>query len=373
VNENGQEAAQAAKACLPCLIEAMNQPGFFPDRPASVELRQTHISYVLLAGEYAYKIKKPVRFPFLSCGTLAERYRLCQEEIRLNRRLAPDIYLGVFPIMAAADGFALGPQSRTFDPCAFEYVVKMRRLPEDRMLDRLVAKKAVGKEVIRALADKLAGFHREAPAARSWTCGSAASIWRTVVGDLEQNERFVGNTIEAGALAAIEEHCRGFVMSHWELLNDRARERRVRECHGDLRCGSVCLTEPVTIYDCLEFNEHLRYCDVASEIAFLAMDFDRLGAPGLADRETIAKLVQALKAPLNILALPACPPVAELEKIGVARVSSGSWIMRAAMGVVQRVGKEMLEARTYETMFAGAMPYIDLKRMMTRQANEANA
>lgn len=100
---------------------------------------------------------------------------------------------------------------------------------------------------------------------------------------------------------------------------------------------------------------------------------DCLFAPGLCDLETIARLVKAVEAPLNILAMPACPPVAELEKIGVARVSSGSWIMRAAMGVVQRVAKELLEARSCDTMFAGATPYIDLKRMMTRHANGANA
>ena len=100
---------------------------------------------------------------------------------------------------------------------------------------------------------------------------------------------------------------------------------------------------------------------------------DCLFAPGLYDRETIAKLVEALKAPLNILASPACPPPGELEKIGVARVSAGSGVMRAAMGLVQRIGKEILEARSFETMFNGATPYIDLKRMMTRQANQANA
>jgi len=107
--------------------------------------------------------------------------------------------------------------------------------------------------------------------------------------------------------------------------------------------------------------------------AYLDAGADCLFAPGVSDRETIAKLVEALKAPLNILATPACPPLAELEKMGVARVSAGSGLMRAAMGLVQRVGKEILESRSFETMFAGATPYIDLKRMMTRRANEANA
>lgn len=277
------EAIRAARARLPVLIEAMTRSEFYPDPAEVVELKQTHISYVFVAGEYVYKVKKPVRFAFIECSTLAERYRLCLEELRLNRRLSPDVYLGVLPIFQERRGFSLGAPVRAFDPRALEYAVKMRRLPEQRMLDRLVGGGAVAKEAIQALAGRLAAFHQSVPATRSWTYGSAAATWRTIIGDLEQNRRFVGHTIAAQQLSAIEEHCRAFVMSHWELLNERARDKRVREGHGDLRCEHVCMTDPVEVFDCLEFSEQLRYCDVASEIAFLAMDLDRLGASRLSD------------------------------------------------------------------------------------------
>ncbi len=277
---------------LPRLIEAMSHPSFYPERPRSVEMIQTHISFVFLAGNHVYKIKKPVRFPFMSCATVAERYRFCADELRLNRRLAPDIYIGVFPIFERAGGFRIGARAGSFDSRAVEYAVKMRRLPGARMLDRLVANKAVDAETIRKLARKLAAFHREVSAARSWTYGCAAAIWRKVTGELEQDRRFVGHTIEKQELDELEEHCRRFTMSHWQLLNDRARQGRVREGHGDLRCESVCLTERIVIFDCLEFSERLRYCDVASEIAFLAMDLDRRGAPALAD-ELVSAYAQA--------------------------------------------------------------------------------
>jgi len=277
----GRAAGQGGK--LPPLIDALTDPDFYPDPAGAVELKQTHISYVFIAGEYVYKVKKPVRFPFLNCSTLADRYHFCVEEVRLNRRLSPDVYLGVFPILEERGRFVLGAQAHDFDPQACEYAVKMRRLPEDRMLDRLVSARAVSRDTIRALAARLAVFHGDVPAVRSWTYGSAAAIWRMIIGDLEQNQRFVGYTISDVQLATMEEHCRAYVMSHWGLLNDRAREQHVREGHGDLRCESVCITDAMVIFDCLEFSERLRYCDVASEIAFLAMDLDRLGAPALSD------------------------------------------------------------------------------------------
>ncbi len=279
---------ESAHTNLPPLIEAMTHPAFYPDPANTVELRQTHISYVFLAGDYAYKVKKPVRFPFLDCARLAERYRLCVEEVRLNRRLSPEIYLGVFSILEQRGRFVLGDDARAFDMRACEYAVKMRRLPEDRMLDRLVGAKAVGKDTIGMLARRLAAFHRDCSAVRSWTYGSAAAVWRTVIRDLKEDEQFAGYTISRPQLRALEEHCRAFTMAHWELLNDRARYKRVRECHGDLRCDSVCVTDGLVIFDCLEFSERLRYCDVASEVAFCAMDLDRLGARGLADELVMA-------------------------------------------------------------------------------------
>ncbi len=271
---------------LPLLVEAMMRPGFYPDSPARIELKQTHISCVFLAGDFVYKVKKPVHFTFLDCSDLDSRYHYCCEEVRLNARLSPGVYLGVFAIFKCGDSLVLGPQVRAAHPEAVEYAVKMRRLPEARMLDRLIALGQADRGTIRAIAARIAEFHASASSNRAWTYGSAAAIWSCVIEDIAQNEAFIGHTLSKDQFAAIDAFCRTFITAHWRLLNDRAHEGRVREGHGDLRAEHICLAgneNEIEVIDCVEFSERLRYGDVASEIAFLAMDLERLGAPRLAD------------------------------------------------------------------------------------------
>ena len=129
-----------SSAGLPPLIEAMMRPGFYSGSPAKIELKQTHISYAFIAGDFVYKVKKPVHFAFLDCTKLGDRFYYCREEVRLNSRLSPGVYLGVFPILRRGDSFVLGPEARAEEhPDAVEYAVKMRRLPEERMLDAMLA------------------------------------------------------------------------------------------------------------------------------------------------------------------------------------------------------------------------------------------
>ena len=267
----------------PRLVDAMMQPEFYPDRPARIEVKQTHISYVFLAGGYVYKIKKPVRFDFADCSTLAVRYALCREEVRLNRRLAREVYIAVLPILSDGEHFVLGAESPDFNPEAHEYAVKMRRLPDSRMLDRLVRSGEANAAVIDALAKTLAAFHREASTAGGLRYGSARSVWRSILGNLDESERFADHTVTKPQFAVIEDYLKGFMRAHWALLNDRVRAGHVREGHGDLRCEHVCMSNRIQIFDCVEFSERLRYGDVASDIAFLAMDLDALGVPHLAD------------------------------------------------------------------------------------------
>jgi aminoglycoside phosphotransferase family enzyme/predicted kinase len=278
------------------LVEAMMRPEFYPDSPARVELKQTHISYVFLAGETVFKVKKPVHFTFLDCSELAQRFHYCCEEVRLNSRLSPRVYLGVFAILKRAASFVLGPEVRVEHPEAVEYAVKMRRLPEDRMLDRLLAAGEVDSVTIRAIATRIAEFHASAPSNHGWRYGSAAAIWRGVIEEIAQNEDFVGHTLRKDQFTAIDAFCRAFIPAHWRALNDRAREGRVREGHGDLRAEHICLVDnenEIDVIDCVEFSERLRYGDVASEIAFLAMDLERLGAPRLAEElvEAYAEII----------------------------------------------------------------------------------
>ncbi|HZC47064.1 MAG TPA: AAA family ATPase [Candidatus Acidoferrum sp.] len=271
-------------AHVPLLVEAMMRPDFYPNSPERVEFKQTHISYVFLAGDFVYKVKKPVHFPFLDCSRLADRFHYCREEVRLNARLSPRVYLGVFAILKHGNSFMLGPEVPAEHPDAVEYVVKMRRLPYDRMLDVLLAWSQADGAMIRAIAARIAKFHASAPSNHAWTYGSAAAICRAVIEDIAQDEAFIGHTLGKEQFTAIDGFCRAFITAHWRLLNDRALQGRVREGHGDLRAEHICLLgNEIDVIDCVEFSERLRYCDVASEIAFLAMDLDRLGAPRLAD------------------------------------------------------------------------------------------
>ena len=268
----------------PPLIEAMAQPEFYPNHPANVELRQTHISSVFLAGEYVYKVKKPVRFTFLDYSTIDKRYHFCQEELRLNRRLAPTVYLDVVPIMQQEREYALGGHLMTAGRWALaEYAVKMRRLPEERMLDTLVKEGRVGNKEIHAIAERLVSFHLSAAPDQGSLYGAPEAIWQRFCSNFKEAKQLIGQTITQKEITSIKDYSRRFLTQHRDLLKARFRRERIREGHGDLRAEHICLTSDIVVFDCLEFDERLRYCDVASEIAFLAMDLDNLGAPQLSE------------------------------------------------------------------------------------------
>jgi hypothetical protein len=272
-----------ATPSLAPIVAAMMRPDFYPERPKEVELVQTHISYVFIAGDFVYKLKKAVRFSFIDCTNLGQRRHLCDEEIRLNRRLAHDVYLGRYPIIRHGSDFVLGDAPGEHYG-AIEYVIKMRRLPAERMLDRMLARHEVDRAGIDALAAVIVSFHRNASSAHGTKYGSASALWHLVIGELRDLEQLVGVSVTGKRRSIIENFCRGFITSHWEMLNARAQAGRVREGHGDLRCEHICIEDgKISIFDCVEFSERLRTCDIASEVAFLAMDLDRLGAPELAD------------------------------------------------------------------------------------------
>jgi aminoglycoside phosphotransferase family enzyme/predicted kinase len=289
---------------LPPLVRAMMDPDFFSDRPARVELKETLISFVLLAGNYAYKIKKPVHLAFLDASTAERRRLLCHEEVRLNRRISPQVYLGVVAIMLREGGYALIEDDLARACGAVEYAVKMRRLPPERMLDRLIADGTASLETIRSIAERLAAFHTTAARDRAWDYGSAEAISRLVTGNLAEIKPPVADPAISEKLASINCYFKRFTSAHRELLDERARNGFVIDGHGDVRCDCICLTgERVEIFDCLEFSERLRYCDVAAEIAFLAMDMDRLGRPDLSD-ELVRRYVELSNDPEIVALMP---------------------------------------------------------------------
>jgi aminoglycoside phosphotransferase family enzyme/predicted kinase len=281
------QSAAALKRDLSKIVSAMLRPELYPDHPRAVELRQTHVSYVFLAGDYVYKIKKPVRFAFLDASTLARRHQLCLDEVRLNRRLAPDVYLGVVPILHRGGGelaLSAAMADAAEADAVVEWAVRMRRLKEATLLDRMVAEGNASVARIRAIAARLDAFHRTAAADKGWKYGAAASVWRLVRGNLGELALDRADTIAPAALDELERFAHRAIESRWSLLNRRALGGRVCEGHGDLRCEHVSLAaDTITIIDCVEFSERLRYVDVASDVGFLAMDLDRLGARGLSD------------------------------------------------------------------------------------------
>ncbi len=278
-----EEISTTQHSSLPPLVEAMMRPSFYPEHPEQVELIQTHISYVFIAGAFVYKLKKSVRFSFIDCTDLAQRRHLCDEEIRLNRRLAPDVYLGMFPILRNGSEFAFGDKSTEHLQVA-DYVLKMRRLPAENMLDRKLARREADLATIRALAKVIVNFYRTAPSTHASRYGSASELWRLIIGEVGEMERVVGVTLTDQAFTPIENYLRGFLTTHWKVLNARVEAGRVREGHGDLRCEHICIEDgKFSIFDCVEFSERFRTCDIASEVGFLAMDLDRLGVPEFAD------------------------------------------------------------------------------------------
>lgn len=270
-----------AESHMPDVIEALRHAGAYPHAAPDIELIQTHISYVLLAGEHAYKIKKPLSLGFLDYSTLERRRAMCEEEVRLNRRLCPDAYLGVVPIVRAGGTYAIGG---TGD--AVEYAVHMRRMPRDRMMPALLAAGLVTNDDVRRIARRIAEFHASsATDERIAAFGRPDAVRRNWDENFDQAAPFEGRTIEATVLGDVRAYVDATLRDHVTLIEERARDGRVRDCHGDLRSDSVVLHEDggICVMDCIEFNDRIRYGDVAGDVAFMAMDLEYRGRRDLAD------------------------------------------------------------------------------------------
>lgn len=272
---------------LPEFIRALSHPGAYPHPAAEVRLVQTHISYVLLAGDYVYKIKKPVNFGFLDFTTLEKRLFFCGREVELNRRLCPDLYRGVVAITRGTEGFVLdGPGE------AVEYAVKMARLDEERMMGRIIAAGQLDASTLDRIVEILVPFYEKAAGGPELgKFGRPEAVAVNVLENFQQTEGFVGcPALNGRQFAAISNYADAF-LERGELFGARIAADRVRDCHGDLYSANICLSEPIQIFDCIEFNERFRYCDVASDVAFLAMDLDYHDLPKLSEH-FIARFVE---------------------------------------------------------------------------------
>jgi aminoglycoside phosphotransferase family enzyme len=262
---------------LPSIVRALLKPQAYPHKPQKIELVQTQMSFIFLTGEYVYKIKKPVNLGYLDYTTLEKRHFFCRQELELNRRLCPDVYLSVVPIVEKKGEIRVEGRGK-----AIEYAVKMKQLPQDRMMDVLLSRGQVTLEMVAKVAEKLVGFHQKAETNQEIAAfGRLDVIRQNCDENFAQTEKYIGISITAEEYQHVKNYTDNFIDSNASLFDKRVREGRIRDCHGDLHAAHVCFTDDICIYDCIEFNDRFRYSDVASEIAFLAMDLDRYQQAGL--------------------------------------------------------------------------------------------
>jgi aminoglycoside phosphotransferase family enzyme/predicted kinase len=269
---------------LLCLIEALSEAAAYPHPVERVEVRHTHISVVFLAGPFAYKVKKPVNLGFLDFRTLEKRLHFCEEEVRLNRRLAPHVYLGVVPVVRNEKGLQFEVEGEVV-----EWAVKMQRLPDETTLLQRLGRGEVGVELVESLAQRIASFHRGAEAnERIAVFGRFDAVTRIVLDIFAQAAAQVGITVSAGVFGRVQSLAKESLTRLRPLIEARSARGVPRDCHGDLHLDHVYYftdqgpPADLVIIDCIEFNERFRFIDPVADMAFPAMDLAFHGRKDLA-------------------------------------------------------------------------------------------
>lgn len=292
------------------IIKFLKNPKSYSHPVKKVRHLETYISDVFLTGRFAYKIKKPVNYGYLNFTTLAKRKFFCFQELKLNRRLSPTMYLDVLPITTETcdlrsseknrdsekfqrfsdrevssehqclQGLKFGGQGKIV-----EYVLKMKEMPQPYLMYRQLRKGKVGKKIIDQIAKIIARFHQKAKTSKKISFyGSLKIIKKNWQENFDQTKPFIGKTISKKDFYFLKKSVEEFINKNKKLFQQRIKEKKIRDCHGDLHTGNIFITpNKIYIFDCIEFNERFRYQDVASEIAFLSMDLDSLDRQDLSD------------------------------------------------------------------------------------------
>ncbi|GIW73259.1 MAG: hypothetical protein KatS3mg102_2801 [Planctomycetota bacterium] len=278
----GSEAVRPQQGpTLAAKVAFLQRPEAYPpaDRPARVETVETHLAWVFFTRRHAYKLKKPVQGPYLDFRTLEARRRVCEEELRLNRRLAPGVYLG---LVALARGPA-GELGLDGGGEVVEWLVKMRRLPAAQMLDRRIVRQELQPAELDPLIEVLVRFYQQAPAVEM----TAAAYREALAAEVRASAEAIARAelaVPPELGEAVPQALLELLAREPQLFDRRVRAGRVVEAHGDLRPEHVCLLDPPVIIDCLEFYRPLRLLDPVSELSFLALECERLGARWVGER-----------------------------------------------------------------------------------------
>ncbi|MCW3981388.1 MAG: hypothetical protein NWF11_07950 [Candidatus Bathyarchaeota archaeon] len=260
------------------VVTALLNPDTYDEAPGRIQLVQTHISFIFLTKNYAYKVKKAVDLGFLDFTTLEKRRYFCDQELELNRRLCREMYLEVVPITRSKSIKMKGEGE------IVEYAVKMVKMPHKKLMNKLLQAKQVDKKLINRLARIIAGFHSKAETNRMISeFGSISTLKSNWEENFEQTQEFVSKTISSGCFNLIHERIEDFFKKNKKFFENRVKEARIRDCHGDIHSGNIFVTDKIYIFDAIEFNHRFRYSDVVSDVAFLAMDLDFKGRIDLSE------------------------------------------------------------------------------------------
>ena len=249
------------------IVEALMKPEAYDEATGIIELIQTHISFVFLIRNFVYKVKKAVNLGFLDFTTLEKRRFFCEKELELNRRLCRDMYLDVVSINKS-EAIKIKGKGKTV-----EYAVKMKRMPQEKMMSKLLENNNVDNRTVNRIAKIIAEFHSKAETNRRISeFGSLAVIETNWKENFDQTEEYIGKTISKEDFELIRGRVKEFMKRNEPLFKKRRAEGWIRDCHGDIHSGNIFATNGIYIFDAIEFNERFRYSDVAADMAFLAMD-----------------------------------------------------------------------------------------------------
>ncbi|HEY9801935.1 MAG TPA: AAA family ATPase [Leptolyngbyaceae cyanobacterium] len=266
---------------LPAFIQQMLQPGFYPHEVTEpIQLIQTHVSYVLITGKYAYKLKKPVNFGFLDFSTLEKRKHFCHEELRLNQRGAGELYLEVLPITLSGEQYILGGTGEVV-----EYVVKMRQFPQEGLFSELFAQGKLTESHLEELGKVVAQYHAKTETndyIRSF--GEVPQVRAAFDENHEQTEKYIGGPQTQLQFDETKAYTEKFFADRQELFQHRMQNNYIRECHGDLHLRNICLWgDKILLFDCIEFNEPFRFVDTMFDVAYAVMDLEAQQRPDLSN------------------------------------------------------------------------------------------
>lgn len=262
------------------MIDDLMLPSAYPEKPKNITLAQTHISTVFIGDEFVYKIKKPVNFGFLDFSTLEKRKFYCNKEVELNSRFSQDVYLGIYPVTFDGKKYTINGKGEVVD-----YAVKMRRLSDEDLMKTRFRKGTVTFKDIERIGEAISSFHKTSiKSEKIDKYGKLEAVKLNTDENFQQTAEFLGDSISKEQYNSLKNWTDQFYKKHQELFLQRVKNGKIRDCHGDLHMEHICLTDPIIIFDCIEFNDRFRYIDTISDISFLLMDLEFNGGEKLSEK-----------------------------------------------------------------------------------------